>query len=238
MTVPPSEPTHDLDAAVDAARAAAAAAPSNDPERVYNCPFLSLLLRSRYARIGAFDDLNEAIDVGAYSRRRVARWRAWSQTVSASPDWLNNNSLSFSAGVIHPSTLRGLVLPRARRSGPEVPSRPGGLQLDPPQPDRLPPAGPDSSRAARPLRAGLGALLEFAESTGLDQRVVTALMTWPWLDASVAHATSTPRGLSLQQAQRDLTTARVLEPVGRTRARYYTAGPVSLSRHSMSRARP
>jgi len=35
-------------------------------------------------------------------------------------------------------------------------------------------------------------------------------------------------GLSLQQAQRDLrdlVTARILEPVGRTRARYYTAGP-------------
>ncbi|MFI9584037.1 hypothetical protein ACIHCQ_19830 [Streptomyces sp. NPDC052236] len=35
-------------------------------------------------------------------------------------------------------------------------------------------------------------------------------------------------GLSLQQAQRDLrelVTAHVLEPVGRTRARYYIAGP-------------
>ena len=35
-------------------------------------------------------------------------------------------------------------------------------------------------------------------------------------------------GLSLQQAQRDLrdlVTAQILEPVGRTRARYYTAGP-------------
>ena len=35
-------------------------------------------------------------------------------------------------------------------------------------------------------------------------------------------------GPSLQQAQRDLrdlVTARILEPVGRTRARYYTAGP-------------
>jgi hypothetical protein len=35
-------------------------------------------------------------------------------------------------------------------------------------------------------------------------------------------------GLSLQQAQRDLrdlVTAQLLEPVGRTRARYYTAGP-------------
>ena len=35
-------------------------------------------------------------------------------------------------------------------------------------------------------------------------------------------------GLSLQQAQRDLrdlVTAQVLEPVGKTRARFYTAGP-------------
>lgn len=31
-------------------------------------------------------------------------------------------------------------------------------------------------------------------------------------------------GLSLQQAQRDLVSAGVLEPVGRTRARYYKAG--------------
>jgi Fic family protein len=73
-----------------------------------------------------------------------------------------------------------------------------------------------------------GALLEFAESTGLDERVVTALH-----DVAVAGRVRRSRyehaeGLNLQQAQRDLrdlTTARVLEPVGRTRARYYTAGP-------------
>jgi Fic family protein len=73
-----------------------------------------------------------------------------------------------------------------------------------------------------------GALSEFAEGAGLDERVVTALH-----DVAMAGRVRRARyeraeGLSLQQAQRDLrdlTTARVLEPVGRTRARYYTAGP-------------
>ncbi|OAA26341.1 hypothetical protein UG55_10156 [Frankia sp. EI5c] len=72
------------------------------------------------------------------------------------------------------------------------------------------------------------ALSEFAESTGLDERVVTALH-----DVAMAGRVRRSRyehaeNLSLQQAQRDLrdlTTAQVLEPVGRTRARYYTAGP-------------
>ncbi len=73
-----------------------------------------------------------------------------------------------------------------------------------------------------------GALADFAESTGLDERVVTALH-----DVAMAGRVRRSRyehaeGLSLQQAQRDLrdlTTAQILEPVGRTRARYYTAGP-------------
>ncbi|MCK9899156.1 Fic family protein [Frankia sp. Cpl3] len=72
------------------------------------------------------------------------------------------------------------------------------------------------------------ALSEFAETTGLDERVVTALhdvaMAGRVRRSRYEHAES----LSLQQAQRDLrdlTTAQVLEPVGRTRARYYTAGP-------------
>jgi hypothetical protein len=41
-------------------------------------------------------------------------------------------------------------------------------------------------------------------------------------------------GLSLQQAQRDpreLTSAGILEPVGRTRAHYYSEGPASRRRH-------
>ncbi len=72
-----------------------------------------------------------------------------------------------------------------------------------------------------------GALAGFTESTGLDERVVSALH-----DVAMAGRVRRSRyeqaeGLSLQQAQRDLrdlTTAQVLEPVGRTRARYYRAG--------------
>ena len=70
-------------------------------------------------------------------------------------------------------------------------------------------------------------LSEFAESNDLDERVVSALH-----DVAVAGRVRRSRyeqaeGLSLQQAQRDLrdlVTARVLQPVGRTRARYYLAG--------------
>lgn len=71
-------------------------------------------------------------------------------------------------------------------------------------------------------------LAGFAESSGLDERSVSALH-----DVAMAGRVRRSRyehaeGLSLQQAQRDLrdlVTARILEPVGRTRARYYTAGP-------------
>ncbi|WP_163548408.1 Fic family protein, partial [Candidatus Frankia nodulisporulans] len=73
-----------------------------------------------------------------------------------------------------------------------------------------------------------GALTSFADSTRLDERGVTALH-----DVAMAGRVRRSRyehaeGLSLQQAQRDLrdlTTAQILAPVGRTRARYYTAGP-------------
>jgi Fic family protein len=73
-----------------------------------------------------------------------------------------------------------------------------------------------------------GLLASFVEAAGLDERVVTALH-----DVAMAGRVRRSRyehaeGLSLQQAQRDLrelVTAQVLEPVGRTRARYYTAGP-------------
>ncbi|MCK9899147.1 hypothetical protein MXD63_03505 [Frankia sp. Cpl3] len=72
------------------------------------------------------------------------------------------------------------------------------------------------------------ALSEFAETTGLDERVVTALH-----DVAVAGRVRRSRyehaeSLSLQQAQRDLrdlTTAQVLEPVGRTRARLLHGRP-------------
>ncbi len=73
-----------------------------------------------------------------------------------------------------------------------------------------------------------GKLSEFADSKGLDERAVTALH-----DVAMAGRVRRSRyeqaeGLSLQQAQRDLrdlVTAQILEPIGRTRARYYTAGP-------------
>ncbi|MDX3457515.1 Fic family protein [Streptomyces sp. ME02-8801-2C] len=72
------------------------------------------------------------------------------------------------------------------------------------------------------------ALADFAEETGLDDRTVTALH-----DVAMAGRVRRSRyqhaeALSVQQAQRDLrdlTTAQVLQPVGRTRARYYVAGP-------------
>ncbi|MER5469991.1 Fic family protein [Streptomyces sp. NPDC002685] len=71
------------------------------------------------------------------------------------------------------------------------------------------------------------ALADFAGRTGLDERTITALhdvaMAGRVRRARYQHA----EALSLQQAQRDLrdlTTADILQPVGRTRARYYTAG--------------
>ena len=71
-------------------------------------------------------------------------------------------------------------------------------------------------------------LADFADSRGLDDRVVSALhdvaMTGRVRRLRYEHA----EGLSLQQAQRDLrdlVSLDVLEPVGRTRARYYTEGP-------------
>jgi Fic family protein len=71
-------------------------------------------------------------------------------------------------------------------------------------------------------------LAAFAGSAGLDERVVSALH-----DVAVGGRVRRARyeqaeGLTLQQAQRDLrdlVTAGLLVPVGRTRARYYTEGP-------------
>ncbi|MCM3920086.1 Fic family protein [Frankia sp. AiPs1] len=82
-------------------------------------------------------------------------------------------------------------------------------------------------RLDRSRRVG-GALDEFAESTGLDERVVTALHDVAMTGRVRRSRYERAEGLSLQQAQRDLrdlTIAQILEPVGRTRARYYTAGP-------------
>jgi Fic family protein len=91
------------------------------------------------------------------------------------------------------------------------------------------------------------ALSSFAESNNLDERTVSALH-----DVAMAGRVRRSRyehaeGLSLQQAQRDLrdlVTAQILEPVGRTRARYYTEGPrfpqpaLSLARTPMSLINP
>jgi Fic family protein len=71
-------------------------------------------------------------------------------------------------------------------------------------------------------------LATFAGKSGLDERVISALH-----DVAVAGRVRRTRyeqaeGLTLQQAQRDLrdlATAGLLAPVGRTRARYYTEGP-------------
>ncbi|GAA4060952.1 hypothetical protein GCM10022248_30950 [Nonomuraea soli] len=71
-------------------------------------------------------------------------------------------------------------------------------------------------------------LEEFARHRGLDERVVTALH-----DVAVSGRVRRSRyeaaeGLSVQQAQRDLrdlVTAQLLTPVGKTRARFYTVGP-------------
>lgn len=84
------------------------------------------------------------------------------------------------------------------------------------------------------------ALSKCAEISGLDERPVTALH-----DVAMAGRVRRSRyehaeNLSLQAQRdlRDLTTAQVLESVGRTRARYYTAGPASHRRCSTSNARP
>lgn len=71
-------------------------------------------------------------------------------------------------------------------------------------------------------------LAAFASEQGLGERVITALH-----DVAVAGRVRRARyeraeNLTVQQAQRDLrdlTTAGLLVPVGRTRARYYTEGP-------------
>ncbi|MEV6033863.1 Fic family protein [Nonomuraea sp. NPDC052116] len=71
-------------------------------------------------------------------------------------------------------------------------------------------------------------LEEFARQRRLDERVVTALH-----DAAISGRVRRTRyesaeGLSVQQAQRDLrdlVTAQLLTPVGKTRTRFYTTGP-------------
>jgi Fic family protein len=71
-------------------------------------------------------------------------------------------------------------------------------------------------------------LAEFAADSGMDERAVTALHDVA-LNGRVRRLRyEHGEGISVQQAQRDLrdlVAAQVLEPVGRTRARYYTDGP-------------
>lgn len=82
-------------------------------------------------------------------------------------------------------------------------------------------------RFDRSERVG-SALAEFAADASLDERVVSGLhdvaMTGRVRRARYERA----EALSRQQAQRDLrdlVTSQILTPVGRTRARYYVAGP-------------
>jgi Fic family protein len=83
------------------------------------------------------------------------------------------------------------------------------------------------NRMSRSVRV-LELLTDFTVNRGLDERLVSAMhevaMTGRVRRLRYEHA----EGLSVQQAQRDLrdlTAAGILESVGRTRARYYTAGP-------------
>lgn len=70
-------------------------------------------------------------------------------------------------------------------------------------------------------------LADFAERDNLDERVVSALHDVAMSGRVRRSRYEQTEGLSVQQAQRDLrdlATARILAPVGRTRARYYQAG--------------
>lgn len=69
---------------------------------------------------------------------------------------------------------------------------------------------------------------EFAEVRGLEERVVSALHDVAMSGRVRRTRYERAEGLSLQRAQRDLRDlvgSGILTPVGRTRARFYTAGP-------------
>ncbi|MEO3784924.1 Fic family protein [Actinocorallia sp. B10E7] len=71
-------------------------------------------------------------------------------------------------------------------------------------------------------------LADFVDGEPFDERVVSALHDVAMSGRVRRLRYENAEGLSTQQAQRDLrdlVAARVLESVGRTRARYYTAGP-------------
>lgn len=70
-------------------------------------------------------------------------------------------------------------------------------------------------------------LVDFTAGNDLDERVVSALHDVAMAERVRRSRYEQAEGLSVQQAQRDLrdlVTARILQPVGRTRARYYIAG--------------
>ncbi|MCH0540131.1 Fic family protein [Streptomyces sp. MUM 203J] len=84
-----------------------------------------------------------------------------------------------------------------------------------------------SNRLDRSSRVWL-LLGEFAEERGLDERVVSALHDVAMSGRVRRTRYERTEDLSLQRAQRDLrdlVAGEVLTPVGRTRARFYTAGP-------------
>ncbi|KOT44199.1 cell filamentation protein Fic [Streptomyces caelestis] len=69
---------------------------------------------------------------------------------------------------------------------------------------------------------------EFAEARGLEERVVSALHDVAMSGRVRRTRYERAEDLSLQRAQRDLrdlVAGEILTPVGRTRARFYTAGP-------------
>jgi Fic family protein len=77
-------------------------------------------------------------------------------------------------------------------------------------------------------RTVLELLTDFTASKGLDDRLVSALHEVAVTGRVRRLRYENAEGLSVQQAQRDLrdlTASGLLESVGRTRARYYTAGP-------------
>jgi hypothetical protein len=72
------------------------------------------------------------------------------------------------------------------------------------------------------------ALTGFASDAGLDERVVAALHDVAMTGRIRRSRYGRAENLSMQQAQRDLRdllAAQLLQAVGRTRARYYQAGP-------------
>lgn len=82
---------------------------------------------------------------------------------------------------------------------------------------------------ARFVRSGRvwQALTDFTNARGLDERMVSALHDVAMSERVRRTRYEQSEGLSLQQAQRDLrdlVQIGVLEPVGRTRARFYRAG--------------